>query len=221
MAMSLLFKIYPQLLQGVLVTLNVTVWAFCVVVVVSLIAGLARLSNLQFVRTIATVYVEIFRGVSALVQLFWLFFVLPLFGVTLAPMIVAIFGLGFCLGAYGSEIVRSAILSVSQGQRDAALSLGMSPIQQSTLVVLPQAIPNMLPAFGNVAIDLLKQTSLVSLITLQDLTFQAQSANQGAFQTVTIFSAVLVIYFILSLVITSIFRALEFLFNRQLERGEL
>lgn len=219
--MSIISEIYPQLLQGISVTLNVTFGAFCVVVIASLIAGLARLSKLKLVRMIATFYVEIFRGVSALVQLFWLFFVLPLFGITLEPMTVAILGLGLCLGAYGSEIVRSAILSVSQGQRDAAHSLGMSPIQETSLVVLPQAIPNMLPAFGNLAIDLLKQTSLVSLITLQDLTFQAQSANQTAFKTSIIFSVILVIYFVLSLVITSIFRTLEHLLNRQLERGGL
>jgi polar amino acid transport system permease protein len=218
---STIVEIYPQLLQGVFVTLKVTLGAFCLVLVVSFIAGAARLSELKLIHTIATFYVEIFRGVSALVQLFWLFFVLPLFGITLEPMTAAILGLGLCLGAYGSEIVRSAILSVSQAQRDAALSLGMSTVQKMCLVVLPQAIPNMLPAFGNLAIDLLKQTSLVSLITLQDLTFQAQSANQTAFQTTIIFSAILAIYFALSLIIALAFRTLEHLYDRQFERGGL
>ena len=168
----------PQLLQGAVLTVEITL--------ARLPArrrhGRARrarpaLRPRRRVRWLATVYVEVFRGTSALVQLFWLFFVLPQFGLTLAPFLVAVLALGLNVGAYGSEVVRGAILGVPRGQWEATTALNMTRAAALRRIILPQAFVAMIPPWGNLFIELLKATSLVSLITLSDLTFRAQTVE--------------------------------------------
>jgi polar amino acid transport system permease protein len=172
-------------------------------------------------RWLATVYVELFRGTSALVQLFWLFFVLPHFGVTLEPMSVGIAALGLNVGAYGAEVVRGAISSVSKGQWEAATALNLTRAQALRRIVLPQALVAMIPPWGNLFIELLKATSLVSLITLSDLAFKAQQINQNTLRTAEVFSTVLLMYLALSGLITLGMRALEKRAARGLGRGRV
>jgi polar amino acid transport system permease protein len=160
-------------------------------------------------RWLAVAYIETFRGTSALVQLFWLFFVLPHFGITLNPMTVGIVALGLNVGAYGAEVVRGAIGGVAKGQWEAAQALNMTHTQALRRIVLPQAFVAMIPPWGNLLIELLKATSLVSLITLSELTFKAQQVNQNTLRTVEVFSLVLLIYLALSVLITVGTRALE------------
>ncbi len=133
-------------------------------------------------------YVEIFRGTSALVQLFWLFFVLPQFGVMIDAFAVAVLALGLNVGAYGSEVVRGAIKSVARGQWEASIALNMSRAQMLRRIILPQAFIAMIPPWGNLFIELLKSTALVSLITLSDLAFRAQQMNQTTLKTLPIFT---------------------------------
>ena len=179
----------PGLLAGAWVTIQITVAASLLAVVCGLLAGLGKLSPWRPVRWLAITYIEIFRGTSALVQLFWLFFVLPHFGLTLDPIPVAILALGLNIGAYGAEVVRGAMLAVPRGQYEAAIALNMSAFTRMRRIILPQAMVAMIPPWGNLFIELLKATALVSLITVSDLTFKAYQLNQATLRTVEIFLA--------------------------------
>ncbi len=183
-----------QLLNGAAVTAEIFLGAVPVLLLLAVSAGTARLSPWRPLRLLALGYIAFFRGTSALVQLFWLFYALPLLGVTLPAMAVAILGLGACMGAYGAEVVRGAVLAVPGAQHEAALSLGLSPWQWRRTVLLPQAALLALLPFGNLLVELLKLTSLTSLITLHDLTFEAQSINAVLFRTGPIFGIILVVY---------------------------
>src|SRR5690606_7443564 len=182
-------------------------------------AALAKLYGPTPLRWLANGYIEIFRGTSALVQLFWLFFVLPQLGVTLSPMSSAILALGLNIGAYGAEVVRGGINGVSREQWEASVALNMSRALALRRIILPQAFIAMIPPWGNLFIELLKSTSLVSLITISDLTFRAQQMNQTTFRTVEIFTIVLVMYLAISAVITVGMRTLETCAARGLARG--
>ena len=209
----------PGLLQGALTTVEITLGGCALAVVAAVCAALLKMYGPWPLRWLAIVYVEIFRGTSALVQLFWLFFVLPHFGVTLAPLTVAILTLGLNVGAYGAEVVRGAVSAVPRGQWEATVALNMTRIQALRRIVLPQAMVAMIPPWGNLFIELLKATALVSLITISDLAFKAQQMNATTYRTVEIFSVVLVIYFALSLLITIGMQQLERIAARGLARG--
>ena len=164
-------------------------------------------------------YIELFRGTSLLVQLFWLFFVLPLppFNLELSAYTVAIVGLGLHIGAYGAEVMRGAIGSVAKGQYEACVALNMPPATRFRRVILPQALLAAIAPGTNLLIELLKNTSLVSLITLSDLSFRARQLDQATFQTLEIFSLTLLLYFVLAQVINFTMRGVE----RRLGRGRL
>lgn len=209
----------PGLLTGAWVTLQITVAGCALAVVMGLIAGLCKLYGARPLRWLAVLYIEVFRGTSALVQLFWLFFVLPHFGVHLSPMAVAIIALGLNVGAYGAEVVRGAIVAVPRGQFEAAIALNMSHLTTMWRIILPQALVRMIPPWGNLFIELLKASALVSLITISDLTFKAYQINQTTFRTVEIFSLVLVMYLGIALIITLSMRMLETRAGAGLARG--
>jgi polar amino acid transport system permease protein len=217
--MSLIYQAREMLFAGTLVTIEITMLAAILVVAMSFMAGLARLSRSWIVRTIALIYIELFRGVALLVQLFWLFFVLPLFGIYLEPITTAVIGLGLCNGAYGAEIVRSAVQAVPRGQVDAAVALNYDRFQRMRKIILPQAIPMMIPPFGNLTIELLKATALVSLITIQDLSFQALTLRTTTMKTVEPFALVLIVYFLIAMCISLVFRSLEKRIGVGLDRG--
>jgi polar amino acid transport system permease protein len=199
----------PSLLSGLLVTLEVTAGGAAVALVMAFAGGLGRLSRIGPVRVLAGAYVEIFRGTSALVQLFWVFFVLPFVGISVEPMPAGILVLGLNIGAYGSEVVRGAMQAVPVEQREAAVALNLSPARALWGIVIPQALPVMVPPAGNLLIELLKSTALVSLITLGDLTFAAQSLRADTLRTPEIFSLVLLLYFAVALVLSRGMRRLE------------
>jgi polar amino acid transport system permease protein len=199
----------PGLLEGALVTIEITIAGCALAVVMAVLAGLARMYGPRPIRWLAVAYIEFFRGTSALVQLFWLFFVLPHFGITLPPLAVGIAALGLNVGAYGAEVVRGAVRAVPRGQWEATTALNMSRVEALRRVILPQALVAMIPPWGNLFIELLKATALVSLITISDLAFKAQQMNQTTFRTVEIFSIVLVFYLAMASLITIGMRALE------------
>ncbi len=167
----------PGLLDGALITIEITLGAAVVAVIMAFAAAIAKMYGPRPARWLAIGYIEVFRGTSALVQLFWLFFVLPHFGLTLEPLSVAIMALGLNLGAYGAEVVRGAIASVHRGQWEASTALNMTRMTALRRIIVPQAFVRMIPPWGNLFIELLKATSLVSLITISDLTFRAQQMN--------------------------------------------
>lgn len=203
------FDLLPPLLIGAQLTVGLAIGGLLGAVAVSFAAGLARLSSSRLVRALANVFVEIFRGTSLLVQLFILFYVLPLAGVRFGPVETGILGLALNWGAYGSEIVRGAIVNVDPGQRDAATALNMSRGLAMRLVILPQAVVAMLPSFGNLALELLKATSLASLITITELAFNGRVLVQQTHRPVEVFTLVLIIYFILAFPLTRLTRWLE------------
>jgi polar amino acid transport system permease protein len=209
--MSDLNELLPLLMKGTLVTIEIAVCSILLAIVMAGFATTLRAAPYRIVRWTANAYVEIFRGTSLLVQLFWFFFVLPLppFNVHLTPFTVAIVGLGLHYGAYGSEILRGALRSVPGGQFEAALALNMPPAARMRRIVLPQAMINALPPATNLMIELLKGTSLVSLITLSDLTFRARQLDESTFKTAEIFGLTLLIYFVLAQVIVAVMRYFE------------
>lgn len=202
-------ELAPPLLQGLAVTLEIMAGAVVLAVPLALAAGIGRLSSVRPMRWIAAVYVEVFRGTSALVQLFWFYFVLPLFGVQLPAMLVGIVVLALNAGAYGAEVVRGAIRAVPPGQREAGIALNLTRGQIMRRIVVPQAVPAMLPPAGNLLIELLKNTALVSLITITDLTFRGQLLRSETLRTTEIFTLMLLMYFAVALLITGGVRLLE------------
>ncbi|CAB3640801.1 ectoine/hydroxyectoine ABC transporter permease subunit EhuC [Achromobacter pestifer] len=202
-------ELVPPLLEGLAVTLQIMAGAVVLAVPLALASGIGRLSPLRPVRWLASVYVEVFRGTSALVQLFWFYFVLPLFGVQLPAMLVGIVVLALNAGAYGAEVVRGAIRAVPPGQREAGVALNLTRGQILRRIVVPQAVPAMLPPAGNLLIELMKNTALVSLITITDLTFRGQLLRSETLRTTEIFTLMLLMYFAVALLITAGVRLLE------------
>lgn len=202
-------ELVPPLLEGLAVTLEIMAGAVVLAVPLALAAGVGRLSTVRPVRWLASIYVEVFRGTSALVQLFWFYFVLPLFGVQLPAMLVGIVVLALNAGAYGAVVVRGAIRAVPPGQREAGVALNLTRGQIMRRIVVPQAIPAMLPPAGNLLIELLKNTALVSLITITDLTFRGQLLRSETLRTTEIFTLMLLLYFAVALLITAGVRLLE------------
>lgn len=199
----------PSLLEGLVVTLKLTAGSAVVALICSFAAGLGRLAPWWILRFPASAYVEIFRGTSALVQLFWFYFVLPFFGVDMNAMTAGILVLGLNTGSYGAEVVRGAILAVPQGQKEAAIALNFSPFHRMRRVIVPQALVAMIPPAGNLLIELLKNTALVSLITLSELTFSAQTLRADTLRTTEIFGLVLLLYFAVALLFTFCMRQIE------------
>ncbi len=197
------------ILQGAWVTVQLTVLGSAVALVFAFLGGLGRLSRFFVVRSLATIYIEFFRGTSIFVQLFWAYFVLPLFGIPLTPLQAGVMALGLNVGAYGAEVVRGAIKSVPREQIEACTALNLTRWQRMRHVLLPQAFVVMLPTFGNNAIELLKGTAVVSLISLADMTFQAQVVRAQTGSTAIPFVTTLVLYFAMSSAIAWSVRGLE------------
>lgn len=208
---------YGNLLSGTWVTIQVILGSFTLGTVMALIIGVARLSTRKWVRGAALVYIEIARGVAAVILLFWMFFAVPiLFGLpSLSPMLAGILALGLNMGAYGAEIVRGAIQAVPKGQYEAAIALNLSAGDRLRQIILPQAVPIILPPYGNLTIEVLKGTALVSLITLSDLAFETQKIrannviSSDPVPLPFLYLNTLVIYFLLSQVVAYFFRVAE------------
>ncbi|WP_108999804.1 ectoine/hydroxyectoine ABC transporter permease subunit EhuC [Streptomyces rishiriensis] len=196
-------------LPGVWITVQVTLYAAVLGAAVSFGIGLARDSRLWIVRFAAGAYFEVFRGMSALVLMFWMFFALPLFGWQLEPMWAGVSALGLTYGAYGSEIVRGSLAAVPTAQKEAGVALDFTRWQRLRLIELPQAWPDMVPPFNNLLIELLKGTALVSVITVADMTFAGNLLRLGTNQTTPIYTLLLALYFVLAFVITRGMRMLE------------
>ena len=204
-----LVSFLPVLLRGALVTLEVTASSGVIALLLAMLVGTAQLSRVAVVRMAAKAYVEILRGTSALIQLFYLFFVLPVLGIDITPTEAAAFGLGLTFSAYGAEIVRAGILSVDRGQWDAARALGMPRGLAFRRIIAPQAFVTMLAPLGNLLVELLKSTSLVSLITLTDLTFAGAQVITSTGKPGQTWGAVLLLYFLMCFPLAQAVRSLE------------
>jgi len=209
-----------RLLEGSLVTLMQFVLATIVSVIIALTFGLMRLSQNMAVKSVATIYIEIFRGTSLLVQLFWIFFVLPLFGITLDKFTAGFLAVGMNMGAYGAELVRGAILAVPKGQWEAAKAINMTPAQRMRRIILPQAFVIMLPPWGNLVIEIMKGTALVALISVTDLMFEVRQINISTFLSVQSFGTALIIYYVFArFLVTPFMRYFERTMARKIGRA--
>lgn len=215
-------RIVTVLLEGVPETVTAAVGGIVLTILLSFVAGLALLAPSRAVRGVSRVYVELFRGTSEVVQLFWIYFVLPiLIGFQLVPLFAGVLVLGLNHGAYGAEIVRGAVQSVPRAQYEGAVALSLSPAQRMRRVILPQAVVEMLPPFNNLFIQLLKSTAILSLITVPELTSQGVQVlvpNFGS-DILGIFTGILVVYLLLAALITAAMRLAERVAARRLGRG--
>ncbi|MGY6499487.1 MAG: amino acid ABC transporter permease [Acidimicrobiales bacterium] len=218
---------YDLLLDGAVVTLQILLFAFLLGVGLSLVVGVGRLSHRRWVRGIALVYVEFFRGISSIVLLFVVAIALPiLLGVSQTSlMLLGSLALGANMGGYGAEIVRGSIQAIPKGQSEASVALNLSSTQRLRHVVLPQALRIILPPFGNLTIEILKGTALVSLVGVTDIMQAALNIRQqqlfsadGADRTV-LFLNVLILYFVLAQVINGLFRLAEWRLEKKFAGG--
>ena len=174
--------------HGALVTVEVTAAALVLGCVLGLLVGIGRLNpRRRFIYGICTVYVTFIRGTPLLVQLFLLFFGLPQFDILLPAFVCGVLGLGVYSGAYVSEIVRGAIQSVDRGQMEAARSIGMSSAQAMRAIILPQAVVRMIPPLGNEFIALIKNSALVSLLTIHDLMHEGQKIISVSYRSLEVY----------------------------------
>ena len=191
--------------------------AFCAGVV-SFVFGLMSLSRRTSVRGFSRTVVEFFRGTSIVVQLFWIAFALPQLGFKLTLFAAGTVALALNFGAYGSEVVRGAISAVPKEQWEATVALSMSPWHRMRRVVLPQALPEMIPPFSNLVVQIVKSTSVLFLIGITELTFELQNlrADLGS---LTAFSFGLVVYFVLAQGLVAIMRRVEHRAAAKVGRG--
>ncbi|MBY0222767.1 ectoine/hydroxyectoine ABC transporter permease subunit EhuC [Sporosarcina aquimarina] len=210
--MSSLPDIFSTVVQGLGVTLQVLVLSIICASIIAFVAGLSRVNTNPLLRGFTGFYVEIFRGTSLIVQLFWFSYALPgLFNIHLGSDIwVAVLAISLNYGAYMSEIVRGSIQAVAVGQTEASVALNLSKFQRMRHVILPQALRMMLPEYGNYLIQILKATSLVSLIGLTDLLYYGNIYRSTHLaESPTVYVLLLVMYFVIALPLIAFTRKME------------
>ena len=211
---------WPRLMSGASVTIAQFLLGAILTAGLALVFGLMKMSSNRAVKGSAVVYIEVFRGTSLLVQLYWIFFVLPLFGLTLEKFTAGWVAIGLNAGAYGAELVRGGIMAVPKGQWEATTAINMSPARRMRRIIQPPALVNMLPAWGNLMVEILKGTALVSLISVADLMFQAKQTNASTYLSAQIFGTALIIYYMLArFLLTPFMRWLEGFMARKLGRA--
>lgn len=207
-------KYLPLLFGGIPVTLELTAGSIVLVVLFGFLFGMSRPSRYRAISWPTGALVELLRGSSALVQLFWAYYVLPFFGIDLPAYAVGILVLGLNGGAYFSEVVRAGLASVPRGQSEAAVTLHMSRWFRFRRIILPQAVAVMVPPFGNELIDMLKFTSLLSLIAIHDLAYRADAIGTTLNDLGPVYGLTLLIYFALSIGLSLINSGIEVFANR-------
>lgn len=200
----------PLLLTGAAVTVEITALSITLGIIIGLFAGVARISSFKLVRIAAAVYVDFFRGTPLLVQIFIIYFALPVItGQRIDPFIAAIMGCGINSGAYVAEIFRAGIESIDKGQMEAGRSLGMTWLQTMGYIIVPQAFRRVIPPLGNEFIALLKDSSLVSVIGFEELTRRGQLIIARTYGALEIWISVAVIYLVMTLTISRLVAYLE------------
>ncbi len=222
-------EIWNFVKDGIAVTLRISVTSFFTILIVGMLGGLGRISGNRIVRGASSLYVEVVRGIPLLVWLLYIWFALPqvlqavggaltpvapgvgawLMGLRIDPFVAAVIGFTVCYGAYMTEIFRAGIESISKGQMEAARSLGMGYAQAMRYIVLPQAIRVILPPVGNEFVTLLKDSSLVSVLAVSDLTRRGREYVARSFLSFETFTMIALIYLLMTLIFTRLARWLE------------
>ncbi|WP_439498107.1 amino acid ABC transporter permease [Bosea sp. (in: a-proteobacteria)] len=208
----------PLLLLGVKFTILVSLGSLLLSTVLGLVWALMRVSGVPWLAMIAKVIVNTLRGIPILVQLFYLYFVMPELGIRLSALEAGIIGLGVAYSAYHSENFRAGIEAIDHGQIEAAQSIGMGWGLMMRRVVLPQAIKIMLPPYGNIMIMMLKDSSQASTITVAELTLQGQIIASSTFKNMTVYTLVALLYLSMSLPLIGLVGWLERRFGKGTQR---
>ncbi len=213
---SVAIRDLPLLLKGLWVTVILTLAGTAISLSLGQVLAFLRLSPVRPLRWIAGAYIDFVRGTPLLIQLFALYFGAPQLGLDISPMTAGILGLGLNGAAYMAEILRSGIVSVDPGQWEAAKALGMGPLMTLRRVILPQAYRIAIPPLTGSFVALLKDTSLVSTITVVELTRQAQTLIGASYRAVELYTAAAVLYFVLTYPLLKLADFLE----RRLSKGQ-
>jgi polar amino acid transport system permease protein len=188
----------PDLLRGAGLTILVSVLAFVLALIVGLAFAILRMSRLVPLRVIAAIYIQFIRGTPLLLQLFFIYYVLPYSGIVLSPFVSAVIGLTANYAAYMAEVFRSGIQAIAKGQWEAGSAVGMSRRLLMRRIILPQAIRIIIPSIGNFFVSIFKDSALVSVITMRDLMFSGQLLASATFKHFEIYAMVAAIYFLIS-----------------------
>lgn len=205
----------PILLQGLWLTIVVTVGSLLLSTVLGLVWALMRVSGIRVLATISRTVVNVIRGIPILVQLFYIYFVLPELGITLTALQASIIGLGVAYSAYQAENFRAGIEAIDHGQVEAAQSLGMGWGLTMRRVILPQAVRIVLPPYGNTMVMMLKDSSQASTITVAELTLKGQMLAASTFKNSTVFTLVAVLYLVMSVPLIILVGRMEKKFGRK------
>ncbi|ANC32633.1 amino acid ABC transporter permease [Isoptericola dokdonensis] len=209
----------PDLGSSILVTLQMTVGGALLAMLVAVVLGFGSRTRSLWVRGPSRIVVEFFRGTSLVVQIFWIFYVLPVFGFKMEALAVAVVALGLNYGAYASEVVRGSIASVPQGQWEACTALNMGWFHKIRRVIFPQAWALMIPLLANLLIQLVKGSALAYYITLHDVNFWTVELRKATSDTLFSYGAGLVVYFVIAYLLTWGMNLLEERAKRRLGRG--
>ncbi|MGI9084239.1 MAG: ectoine/hydroxyectoine ABC transporter permease subunit EhuC [Aeromicrobium sp.] len=198
----------PLFLRGAGTSVLYTITGALAALVISFVFGLMSMSPSILVRGSVRVVVEFFRGTSLVVQLLWIFFVLPQLGIRFEPLAAATIAFGLNFGAYGAEIVRGAVTSVPKAQWEATVALGLGKGHRMRRIILPQAIPEMIPPFGNLLVQLLKSSSLLFFLAVTELTYEVNQLRTDI-GSLPAFVTALVVYFVIAQVLIAFMRVWE------------
>jgi glutamine transport system permease protein len=207
---GLIEKAFPLLLMGAAVTIEITAVSVALGFFIGLVVGVARISGYRILRILAAIYADCIRGTPLLVQIFLIYFALPIAtGARVDPFAAAVLACGINSGAYVSEIFRAGIQAIDPGQMEAGRSLGLTWWQTMRYVILPQAIKNILPPLGNEFIAMLKDSSLVSVIGFEELTRRGQLIIAQTYGSFEIWLTVAALYLCMTLAISRLIAYLE------------
>jgi polar amino acid transport system permease protein len=194
--------------DGILITFQVTVESILLALVIGLFTGLGRVSKNKYINGIASLYVEVIRGIPLLVQLFYIYYALANF-VNIPDILSAVIAMSVCYGAYMGEVFRAGIQAISKGQMEAARSLGMTSSQAMMHVILPQAVRTILPPVGNEFVALLKDSSLVSILAVSDLLRRGREYASETFTYFETYTVIALVYLIITLFFSKLISIME------------
>lgn len=207
---DLMINSLPLLIAGAGITIQITAISVGLGLVIGMFVGIARISNVKLLRWLAAIYIDFLRGTPLLVQIFLIYFALPvILGQRIDPFMAAITACGINSGAYIAEIFRAGIQAIDEGQMEAGRSLGMTWVQTMRYIIVPQAFKNIVPPLGNEFIALLKDSSLVSVIGFEELTRRGQLIIARTYGSLEIWISVAIIYLVMTLTISRLVAYLE------------
>ncbi|MDQ0204553.1 amino acid ABC transporter permease [Pectinatus haikarae] len=217
--LDLVIKSFPLLLAGALITIKITLISVTIGIFIGLFVGIARIVNIRAVKLFAAVYVDFIRGTPLLVQIFIIYFAMPIvLGIKIDPLIAAITACSINSGAYVAEIFRAGIQAVDEGQMEAGRSLGLTWPQTMRYIIIPQAFKSVIPPLGNEFIALLKDSSLVSVIGFEELTRRGQLIIARTYGSLEIWLSVAFLYLIMTVTISRLVAYLERRFDTKYDR---